>query len=128
VDPAPLRALWSAGYVPVVAPVSGGEDGRALNVNADEAALAVARALGARSLVYLSDVDGVNEEGQPLAVLDALDAERRIAAGIISGGMALKVRAALQAAAAGIPEVVVAGKARLLGGFPGTRIVARRAA
>jgi hypothetical protein len=38
--------------------------------------------------------------------------------------MALKVRVALAAAAAGIPEVVVAGKARLLGEFPGTRIVA----
>ena len=39
--------------------------------------------------------------------------------------MALKVRVALEASAAGIPEVVIAGKARLLGGFPGTRIVAR---
>jgi hypothetical protein len=38
--------------------------------------------------------------------------------------MALKVRVALEASAAGIPEVVIAGKARLLGGFPGTRIMA----
>ncbi len=122
VDPAPLQAAWSAGFVPVVAPVSGGPDGEALNVNADEAALALARALGARSLVYLSDVDGVNEDGEPLPTLDGEDAERLIARGAISGGMALKVRVALEAAAAGVPEVVVAGKARLLGGFPGTRI------
>jgi hypothetical protein len=39
--------------------------------------------------------------------------------------MALKVRVALEASAAGIPEVVIAGKARLLGGFQGTRIVTR---
>jgi hypothetical protein len=44
--------------------------------------------------------------------------------GTIGGGMALKVRVALEASAAGIPEVVIAGKARLLGQFPGTRIVA----
>jgi hypothetical protein len=47
----------------------------------------------------------------------------RIEDGTIAGGMALKVRVALEASAAGIPEVVIAGKARLLGQFPGTRIV-----
>jgi acetylglutamate kinase len=47
--------------------------------------------------------------------------------GTIAGGMALKVRVALEAKAAGIPEVVIAGKARLLGQFPGTRIVAAAA-
>jgi acetylglutamate kinase len=51
--------------------------------------------------------------------------QRRIDDGTITGGMALKVRVALAASAAGIPEVVIAGKARLLGQFPGTRIVTR---
>ena len=45
--------------MPVVSPVSNGPAGESVNVNADEAALGLARALGARSLVYLSDVDGV---------------------------------------------------------------------
>ena len=52
------------------------------------------------------------------------DATRLMDAGVITGGMAMKVRVALEAAAAGIPEVVVAGKARLVGGFAGTRVVA----
>ena len=59
VDPAPLRALWAAGFLPVVSPVSNGPLGEAVNVNADEAALGIARAVGATTLVYLSDVDGV---------------------------------------------------------------------
>jgi acetylglutamate kinase len=75
-------------------------------------------------LIYLSDVDGVRLDGRTAATLDAEEAARRIEDRSIAGGMSLKVRVALDAAAAGIPEVVVAGKARLLGGFAGTRILA----
>ena len=123
-DPEPIRALWAAGFVPVLSPVAGGPSGEAVNVNADEAALGLARAVGAGSLIYLSDVDGVRLDGSTAATLDAEEATRRIDDGTIAGGMSLKVRVALDAAAAGIPEVVVAGKARLLGGFAGTRILA----
>jgi len=119
-----LDALWAAGAVPVVSPVSNGPSGEAVNVNADEVALALALATGARSLVYLSDVDGVRAEVDTLEALTAADATRLMDAGVITGGMAMKVRVALEAAAAGIPEVVVAGKARLVGGFAGTRVVA----
>jgi acetylglutamate kinase len=94
-----------------------------VNVNADEAALGLARALGAHTLVYLSDVDGVRLGDAAAATLTPEEAERRIGDGTIAGGMALKVRVALAASAAGIPEVVIAGKARLLGTFPGTRLV-----
>jgi acetylglutamate kinase len=124
VDPAPLRALWAAGFVPVVSPVASGPAGEPVNVNADEAALGLARALGASSLVYLSDVDGVRVGDEAVAALTAEEARRRTADGTVSGGMALKVRVALEASTAGIPEVVIAGKARLLGGFPGTRLTA----
>lgn len=124
VDASVLDALWDAGVVPVVSPVSSGPSGEAVNVNADEAALALAVALRARSLVYLSDVDGVRAEAETLEALTAADATRLMDAGVITGGMAMKVRVALEAAAAGIPEVVVAGKARLAGGFAGTRVVA----
>jgi acetylglutamate kinase len=121
-DPAPLRALWNAGLLPVVSPVSCGPAGEAVNVNADEAALVLARSLGASTLIYLSDVDGVRVGDETVAVLDAATAARLIAEGTIKAGMALKVRMALEAAQAGIAEVVVAGKARLTGGFAGTRI------
>jgi acetylglutamate kinase len=124
-DPAPVRALWDAGLLPVVSPVSCGPDGESVNVNADEAALVLARGLGAAALVYLSDVDGVRIDGRAVVALTAEDAKARIADGTIAGGMALKVRVALEAVAAGIPEVVIAGKARLEGSFAGTRVGAR---
>jgi acetylglutamate kinase len=123
VEVTPLLALWDAGYVPVVAPVSSDAQGRSVNVNADEVALAIARALDARRLVYLSDVDGVRlQDGAAAARLSLDEAERRIADGTIVGGMVLKVRVALAASAAGVPEVVVAGRARLEGRFAGTVI------
>jgi len=124
IDPRVLHALWDAGLVPVVSPVSSGPAGEAVNVNADEAALALARSLRADSLVYLSDVDGVRAESETLPLLSAQDAQRLTESGVITGGMAMKVRAALDAATAGIVEVVVAGKARLTGGFAGTRVTA----
>jgi acetylglutamate kinase len=125
IDTAALEALWAAGYVPVVSPVSLGPAGEAVNVNADEAALGLARAVGAKTLVYLSDVDGVRIGAETAPALTRAEAEDRIADGTIAGGMALKVRVALDAVEAGIPEVVIAGKARLTGGFPGTRVIGR---
>jgi acetylglutamate kinase len=125
VDPAPVRALWQAGFVPVVSPVSQGPGGEPVNVNADEAALGLAKAVAAASLVYLSDVDGVRIGDRTVDSLGADEAKERIADGTIAGGMALKVRVALDAVAAGVPEVVIAGKARLLGTFAGTRVGAR---
>jgi acetylglutamate kinase len=128
VETAPLRALWAAGLLPVLSPVAGGPEGEALNVNADEMALALATALGAQALVYLSDVDGVRAGSGPVATLSAAEAERLVEDGTIAGGMSLKVRVALEAASAGIPEVLIAGRARLTGGFPGTRITGGTAA
>ena len=128
VNVALLQALWNAGLLPVVSPVGGGPGGESLNVNADEAALAVAVAVRAGTLVYLSDVDGVKVGERVLATLDEDEAQARIDDGTIAGGMSLKVRAALEAARAGVEEVVVAGKARLAGGFPGTTVTARRKA
>jgi acetylglutamate kinase len=74
-------------------------------------------------LVYLSDVNGVRVGAKTVASLTAEEARRHIDAGTIAGGMALKVRVALDAAASGIPEVMIAGKARLLGEFAGTRLL-----
>jgi acetylglutamate kinase len=124
VDPRAIHALWAGGFVPVVSPVASGPLGEPVNVNADEAALAIARALSAATLVYLSDVDGVRVGDTTAETLTPVQARQRIEDGTIAGGMALKVRVALAASAAGVPDVVIAGKARLLGGFAGTRIVA----
>jgi acetylglutamate kinase len=128
VDVRAIRALWEADLVPVISPVAAGPGGVSVNVNADEAALGLARALGARSLVYLSDVPGVRVGERTVESLDAEEAARLIADGTIAGGMALKVQVALEAARGGIEEVVVAGKERLLAGFPGTRLIGARVA
>ena len=122
VDTRALEGAWAAGLVPVVSPVSQGADGGPLNVNADEAALALAVALKADALLYLSDVDGVRLGTDTVASLSADEVRHHVAQGAITGGMAMKVDTALQAVAAGVPEVIVAGRARLTGGFPGTRL------
>jgi acetylglutamate kinase len=122
VDPAIIESLWAANLVPVISPVSNGPSGEATNINADEAAQWIARALGARTLVFLSDVDGVLLDGSSVEHLDSATIERRTNDGAIHGGMAMKVRMALDAARSGIPSVVIAGRARLSGGFSGTRV------
>lgn len=117
-----LEALWAAKILPVISPVSGGPSGEAVNVNADEAAQWIARELGAQTLVFLSDVDGVVLDGAPVTHLNESQIEARIADGSIHGGMAMKVRMAIDAARSGIPAVVIAGRARLSDGFPGTQV------
>jgi len=122
VDAKILEALWAAKFIPVISPVSSGPSGEAVNVNADEAAQWIAREIKAETLVFLSDVDGVNLDGVPVAQLNEGAIEARIKDGAIHGGMTMKVRMALDAVRFGIPTVIIAGRARLQGGFPGTRI------
>jgi acetylglutamate kinase len=96
VDPRPLEALARAGYVPVVAPIALGPDGP-LNVNADTVAGDVARALGAASLIFLTDVPGVKDRaGKVLPALDRGQALALQREGVISGGMIPKVDACLR--------------------------------
>ena len=59
INPGLIRSLQSEGYVPVVAPLARGGDGKTYNLNADTAAAALASELGARKLVYLTDVEGL---------------------------------------------------------------------
>lgn len=122
VNPKILEALWAATFLPVISPVSNGPSGEAVNVNADEAAQWIARRIGAETLIFLSDVDGVMLDGATVAHLNEADIQARSDDGSIHGGMTLKVRMALDAARSGIPTVIIAGRARLDGGFPGTRI------
>jgi acetylglutamate kinase len=96
VDPRPLQLLTGAGYIPVVAPIALGPDGP-LNINADTAAGAIARAIGAASLIFLTDVPGVKDRaGKVLPALDRAQAETLQREGVISGGMIPKVEACLR--------------------------------
>jgi len=106
-DPLILRALLAAGFVPVVSPISLGHDGRSYNVNADQAAQAIAVALGASALLFVSNVPGVKANGQVVESLTVAQAEDWIKDGTISGGMIPKVRAALEAVNAGVGRAVI---------------------
>lgn len=111
-----LRELLALGPVLVLSPVSLGPDGQAYNVNADEAAAAVARALGAEELVFVSNVPGVLSDAGLLPQLTPPEAEALIAAGVIRDGMIPKVRAALEAVAQGVSRVRIVDLAGLRGG------------
>ena len=103
-----LWHLLDGGYLPVVSPVSrniGLELGPALNVNADDAAAAIAMALDADELLLVSDVPGVLDGDRTLATLSANEAEALMARGTAAGGMAAKLHAALTALRGGVPRV-----------------------
>jgi acetylglutamate kinase len=115
VRPDLLEALLGSGFVPVVSPVSRGPDGPPLNVNADEAALHVAAAIGADRIYLVSDVPGVMRDGVVVKELSLSEARALIADGVAKGGMLVKIRQALVAAEAGV-EVAI-GDASILQDF-----------
>ena len=97
-----------AGLTPVISSVGIDDEGRLWNINADDIALAVALLLKA-PLIFLSDVRGVlNADKALIRELTPHAAQKLIAEGIISGGMTVKVNAALAAAAATKAPVAVA--------------------
>ena len=125
VRPAVLRALLAAGLLPVVSPLSRGPDGGPLNVNADEAAAAIAVGLGAERFLMVSNVAGVLRDGMPLETVETGAVEALIAEGVADGGMAPKLRAAARAAAGGVMEVQIGDLSLLTGASGGTRVTAR---
>lgn len=108
VDLKPLEALLAAGFVPVVASLSLGEDGEIYNVNADQAAAELAVALKADSLDLVSGVAGVEVQGTLLARLSAHELAARRRDGSIHGGMVPKAEAGMQAAQRGVGQVRIA--------------------
>jgi acetylglutamate kinase len=100
-----LGYLMACGIVPVLSPVSRGPDGGALNVNADEVAAAVAAAVGASELLFVTDVDGVRAGGAVRAELGAAEALDLIARAEVKDGMAVKLRAGLDALDRGVSAV-----------------------
>ncbi len=104
-EPCAPRAIvdaLDAGLVPVVTPLAVGP----LNVNADEAAAALAVGLGAARIVFVSDVPGVLVEGSVASVLRADDAEAGLDAGQFEGGIVPKLVAAIRAARGGVHATI----------------------
>lgn len=117
-----LEWLLARGVVPVVSPISRGEDGAPLNINADEVATAVACALGASELLFITDVEGVRDASGFCAQLSADAAAELIASGVARDGMALKVTTALAALRAGVARVRIGLPEIVLEPGAGTKI------
>lgn len=95
-----LQGFIAQKIVPVVSPISLGNEG-AYNVNADSVACAIAAALNADAVVFVTNVAGVMQDGKVISTLTAKEAEALIKSQVIKGGMIPKVRAALDAVAGG---------------------------
>ena len=103
VDPSVIEAVAESGFVPVVAPIGADKDGLTYNVNADEAAGAIAGKLRAEKLILLTDVDGVlDPQGERLSTLSVEEVRKHIDEGTIKGGMIPKVRCCIDALTRGV--------------------------
>ncbi len=123
-----LEQLAGDGLVPIVAPLAVDSSGQLRNVNADEAAGAIAAARGGR-LLLLTDVEGVLRDGMLVSGLSLADARQMLADGSAAGGMRPKLRAAIAAAEAGCSVRILDGRSadaigRALAGEPaGTAVI-----
>jgi len=106
VDPSLIELLLPRGYVPVVASLAADGEGKPLNINADTLAEALARALAAKKLIYLTGAPGLLRDPDDPSSLVAFagpeDLEAMLAAGTVRGGMRPKVEACLRAVAGGV--------------------------
>ncbi len=121
----PVQRWLAEGITPVISPISLGLDGQSYNVNADQVAAAVAVAVAASRLVFVSNVPGVLLDGAVAPRLTIDQVEAHIASGQINGGMIPKVRAAIEAVQAGAPAAVITNLAGLEVGS-GTVVMAGR--
>lgn len=108
-DTGPVRASLESGHIPVICPLGRDASGRVLNINADDAAAAIASALPSRKLVYVSDVPGLlRDPSDPESLIGTLHVSEAPAMerdGTISGGMIPKVESSLAALRAGVRKV-----------------------
>jgi acetylglutamate kinase len=117
VDRSTIDNLCYAGQVPVIPSMCIDEEGHKLNVNADTAATAVAQALGAEKLVFMSDVNGVRrDKDDPESLIHSLsarEARKLIASGAIDAGMIPKVEACLATLDKGVHKIhIIDGRIR----------------
>jgi acetylglutamate kinase len=112
-----LHGLLDQGLIPVISPISLGTEGQVYNVNADEAAAAIATALQVKILNFISNVPAVlDHENKPIAALTPELSEKLIRSGIINGGMVPKVQAALDVVGQGVPKARIVSLSSLANG------------
>ena len=105
VDTSIIKDINRHGYIPVIAPIADGIDGKSYNINADTAAGSIAKALSAEKLILLTDVEGVlDTEGNLISSLKMSDIEILIKNKTVSGGMIPKVGCCIDALQGGVEE------------------------
>ena len=109
VDPKVLYDLLEKDFLPIIAPVALGDDFETYNVNADDAAAAIAKAMGAEKLAYLSDVEGVmtdpDDASTLISELKVSEADELIDKGVITGGMIPKIKNCIDTIEGGVSRV-----------------------
>jgi acetylglutamate kinase len=112
-----LNHLMNEGYIPVISSIGVNKKGECFNINADLAAGAVAKALGAKQLLFVTDVQGILKDGELLSEVTPAYIEYLMNSGVIYGGMIPKVKAAMQALSPSLNQVqIVSGKASFMTG------------
>ena len=129
VRPGLIYAALERGVLPVLAPIGIASGGTLLNINADQAASALAVALGAGRLLFLTDVEGLLDgNGLVMPKLNYLEARKLLQSDFVHGGMRPKLSSCLEALGGGVPEVIIAGPEKhakaLSKGQGGTLLVA----
>ena len=102
-----LKLLMKSSIMPVISSTSMSETGEALNINADEAALAIAADLKADRLFFISDIPGVLKNGNVINIMNEQEVEKEIEEDIISGGMIPKVRSSVSALKKGVRSISI---------------------
>lgn len=111
-----IDTLLAGRFLPVVSPISVDKNQAHYNVNADDAAAALAIGLGAEKLIFVSDVEGVRgADGLRIAELNGLAIDQLIADGVAAGGMIPKLTSCKAAVTAGIGQVHICGWAGQVG-------------
>jgi len=125
--PALLMHLWSGGFIPVISPLGRDADdpqGGGLNVNGDDAAAAIAGAIGADELLLVADVSGVlDDQGTVIPQLDGAAVQALITRGVATGGMAAKLEAGTLALRGGVRRVRIGDLRAITDATAGTRIL-----
>lgn len=109
VDPSLVQSLIDNDFVPVISSIGVDDKGNSYNINADYAAVAIAGALHAEKLVFVTDVPGiltdVNDPSSLIPVIHVEEVHKLIETGVISGGMLPKVECCIAGLDAGVPNV-----------------------
>ncbi len=111
INPAPIWDVLDKGYIPVISTVGCDKDGNTYNINADTAASRIAGAIGAETMINMTDIAGVlrdvNDPSTLISTVRISEIDALISGGVISGGMIPKVQCCVEAIECGVKKVFI---------------------